>query len=219
MPSNAIWIVLLIAVIVSVFVLALRMEAKRKRDFFAAGLEMGFFPVDPESMSVQEIPLFGSRRLQVAMAMEGSAGGYKATLFETEVPQGKARVRQTVIAFLNSGANMPLFKVRRKIWLDRITSAFNSDAVRFPDSPAFDERVVVHSPDAEQARKFFTPDLQNYLLTLDGAWTLEGFTETFAVYRAAKRVMYSELRGFVDVTASIAQGFLALVPKTVEKSF
>ncbi len=203
-----------LAIPIIFIILSLLWKKRHKREVLGAGAEMGFVPVDPTEMQVAELPLFESRH-NVELAMAGSAGGYEATIFEVRIPKGRSSENFTVIAFILPAINMPMFQAHAKHWTDKVASLFSSSIVSFPNAPAFEESVVVRAPDAEQAREFLTPELQSFLVSSAGDWTIEGYANTLALYVRRRRTSAADLRNFVDTTSSIAQGFLALVPKTL----
>ena len=143
--QNILGITLVVLVAAGALGISLWFKAKRKREFLAAAVNLGFVAVgedDDDLPLMDELPLF-EHRGEFEVCARGNWNGMEACLFDYDYRQGKSSVTQTVASFIKTGYSLPLFEVRPHHFGDGIAHYFSSEVVEFEDDPEFSKRMTV----------------------------------------------------------------------------
>ncbi len=166
-----------------------------------------------------QTPLFafgdsGSNR--ISNAMQGTAGGLRAVLFDlryyadsggTVETAGRSTRRRTVAAFAAPHGDLPTFSVKENRFLSRRAT----EKIPIEGSPDFSDRFIVTGTDRAAVQRLFRPTLAEALVAtrLPEKLVIEGAGPWLVFYRSNRRLRPKDWKDFLDESATAARIILS----------
>jgi hypothetical protein len=215
MPNQAYFIIGILAVIITVAIIAAvvnhQLEKKRTEAFQKLAEEMSFefFPAGAAGMQEElgEFHLFNIGRGKVIKNhLQGKAGGTELNIFDYRyiVGHGKHQqtVSQSVFVARSEGMNLPLFSMRPESIWHKLGNLFGLHDIDFESHPIFSRRYLLKGPDETAIREVFQPPILEYFEAHQGL-NVEGIGDLL-IYSTYKRLKPEKIRDFM------AEGFAIL---------
>jgi hypothetical protein len=218
------WLVIL-AIIALAYVAYRRRERERGRALTALGAEIGLAFQRKRVVGPQQarLPLFKFSPKAVAKnILSGTAPAGEVLIFDYFCPtygdSPTEPIEQTVAAFRFPGAQLPLFKLQDRTFLDKVPNWVRRlfggryREVTLDSSPDFSNRFLVLAKDVDAVRALFTPQMACVFVPIAGAdWQVEASGEWLLAYRRLvllepKLELYRE---FIAQASTIASALAA----------
>lgn len=210
----------IVVVVAALLIAGTILERRRREAMAAVALETGFQYLGKDWGT--EAPQLGAPLFRKGHSREfrnimvGSAGGFRACVFDYQYVTGGGRSSQThfqtVARFTRPGVVMPEFELQPEGVLQKIGDAFVHKDIDFDSHPEFSSRIQLRSPEEQKTREMFSPGLLSYIEGLDQSkkWRIEGIGNTLLLYRSGRRVKPADFKEFLSETSSIASQFFSL---------
>jgi hypothetical protein len=213
---DALKVILILAVVVTVIVLAVRADRKRKRLLRTWARTRGFTMFEHSQQDWEKAyPAFKlldqGRNRHSALHLEGEAGGRPVRCLDYRYTTGSGKNRRThrySIVVVSTGTPVIPLRIRPEHMFDKVGEFFGLDDIDF-ESSEFSRRYHVSSSDRKWAFDVINPRTMEYLLTISGTTIEFGFAEV-AVYASGSLTGERCQRGL-----KIATRMLELVPEDV----
>lgn len=235
-PGPSPWLLVnylvILAFIGLAFIAYRRHQRRRARALTAIGAELGL-RLQPRGVVGPQrarLPLFKfHRKAHAENILSGTVNGGEVLIFDYFCPtfaeEPSEPILQTVAAFRFPNAELPLFHLQTRTFLDkvpewvrRLLGARYKDVI-LHSNPEFSRRFLLQAKDVNAVRSLFTPEGASFLETLaETDWFVEASGEWLLVYRRLvllepKPELYRE---FVTKASGIASAIAQ--PKVMGRS-
>lgn len=193
----------------------LRRERERTEELSRAAAGLGYtFAAKPEACPVPvRLPLLNcGRDRQATNVLRGPAGkGGSELVFDWNFVSGwgkhRRTYRQTVMAFPEPAARLPVFALRPEVFLlDKINELLGDKDIDFSGSPDFSRAYHLNAADEAAGRALFTDAVLAHLAARPG-WTVETGDGWFLVSQFNHRPAVSALPQFIAEARAIRRLF------------
>ncbi len=170
--------------------------------------------IGPESTPKITTPYLMNGSGAYKNVLSGSYDGFEVQVFDYAHTSGgtsNSTTRVQTVAVYKKNVSLPAFAIGPGGLAAKIIDALEHQNVELNVDQEFSRRYSVRGPDKERVRALFTDGLVSFLKGLERSksWQIEGAGNALVIYRYARRVKPSDLRGFLQDTSSIAQSFFA----------
>lgn len=199
-----------------------RYRRRRSDAMSSAGMALGFLASTDDPVKLPEMHLLAHKGLLdgYTNVLRGISAGFETIIFDFVYRRlGEIQgviVKQTVVAFYLSGANMPDFQLRPRTFADKVRSLLSSNHLTFESHPEFAKRYIATGADLVSAEVLFTPAVLSFFEGHEiGLLNVEGYSDWIIVYQPGNLAKPSNLGTFIDAATQIAAGLVGQVPRSL----
>jgi hypothetical protein len=139
--------------------------------------------------------------------MSGERSGLMANFFD-HIIEGKSGHADTIASFTQS-IFLSEFVLAQKGILSDVGNSLLHRKIDFDSDPVFSERFSLAGSDENAIRELFTPDMREFLETIEPEWRIEGSGHTLFIFQSGYVVKPDEYGDFVDETTDMAKTFFS----------
>jgi hypothetical protein len=139
--------------------------------------------------------------------MSGERSKLRASFFD-HVIGGRSGHTDTIASFTQP-IFLPEFTLTQKGILSAIGNSLLHRKIDFDSDPVFSERFSLAGSEENAVRELFTPDMREFLETIEPEWQIEGSGHTLFMYQSGYVVKPDEYGDFVDETTDMAKTFFS----------
>ncbi len=204
--NPAVFIVIIIVVVASIFIGAQILERRRRKDLEIVANELGleFKPDGDASLQnrLSRYELFNTgRSRKLTNLVEGVTDEVSIAIFDYKYTTGGGKnqhtARQTVVSLESPNLVIPNFSMRPENLLDKIGSVLGFQDIDFESHPKFSMMFVLKADNEEAVRNFFTPDILEFFETKSGFSVEANLGGALIFYRPRKREKANQLKNLL----------------------
>lgn len=140
-------------------------------------------------------------------SMSGERSGLAASFFD-HVVRSRFGAHTDTIATFTQSVFLPEFTLGQQDILNEIAEAVVHRQITFPSDDAF-SRFCLIGADEGRIRDLFSPDLRQFLTSIEPEWRIEASGHTLVMYQPGYTVKPDEYADFVNETTEIATNFFS----------